>query len=107
MIHDEYISEGYAIGFEGMGEVDFPVRAPYLSNLQHGAVSIYENNKSAKVGSELVCPTCGKHFIKKSYQHAFCRKRGKGKALGKGNLCKDTYHNSVSDKRRARAMGFN
>lgn len=32
----------------------------------------YDINKAAKVGTEIICPVCGKHFIKKSYQQAFC-----------------------------------
>ena len=42
----------------------------------------YNDNKAAKVGQEIVCPVCGKHFIKRSYQQAFCC-----------GLCKDKYHN--------------
>ena len=44
--------------------------------------SQYNVNKSAKVNSQIVCPVCGKSFIKKSYQQAFCC-----------GYCKDTYHN--------------
>lgn len=42
----------------------------------------YEINKSASVGSDIVCPSCGTHFIKKSYQQAFCSAK-----------CKDNYWN--------------
>ena len=35
-------------------------------------IKIYDINKDAKVGTEIICPVCGKHFIKKSYQQAFC-----------------------------------
>ena len=42
----------------------------------------YEINQAAKVGRQIVCPTCGRSFIKKSYQQAFCC-----------TLCKDRYLN--------------
>ena len=47
----------------------------------------YKNNKSAKVGTEIICPICGKHFIKKQYSQAFCCGR-----------CKDTYWNAKGDR---------
>lgn len=28
-------------------------------------MSKYDDNKAAKVGTEIICPTCGKHFVKK------------------------------------------
>ena len=67
-----------------------------LSNLIANAIQVYSDNKKALVGANIVCPTCGKHFAKKSYQQVFCR--------GK---CKDTYHNSVNEKRKARAKFYN
>ena len=42
-------------------------------------MGLYKNNKSAKVGTEIECPTCHKRFIKKSYQQAFCCKDCKDK----------------------------
>jgi predicted nucleic acid-binding Zn ribbon protein len=42
----------------------------------------YNTNKAAKVGTEIICPVCGKHFIKKYYQQAFC-----------STECKDKYWN--------------
>jgi len=58
----------------------------------------YELAKSAKVGSRIKCPTCGKEFKKNSYQQAFCRMRGKGGKIGKGNLCKDQYWNYINPR---------
>lgn len=78
-----------------------------LSNLIDNATQVYQDNKKALVGANITCPTCGKVFVKKSYQHTFCNKRGKGGKQGKGRLCKDTYHNSVNEKRKARAKLFN
>lgn len=37
-----------------------------------------EDNLKAKVGTEIICPTCMKHFVKRSYHNVFCGKRGKG-----------------------------
>lgn len=45
-------------------------------------VKRYEVNKSASVGEDIICPSCGTHFIKKSYQQAFC-----------STYCKDKYWN--------------
>ena len=45
-------------------------------------VKKYDLNKSAKVGSQLICPVCGQIFTKKSYQQAFC-----------STICKDKYWN--------------
>lgn len=51
------------------------------------SIKKYETNKSALVGDELVCPICGRNFIKKSYQQAFCC-----------NDCKDRYWNQTRKK---------
>lgn len=66
----------------------------------------YDNNKKAKVGDTIHCPTCGKVFEKRSYQNVFCGKRGVGKQELKGRLCKDTYWNTVDKKRRERACKY-
>ena len=42
----------------------------------------YDINKAAKVGTEIICPVCGRHFIKKSYQQVFC-----------DFMCKQSYWN--------------
>jgi hypothetical protein len=99
-------SEGYHLSDYLESMTEYRVKKPLLSNLKPNAVERYNLNKIAKVGDEIICPTCGKHFTKKSYQHVFCRKRGVGKSEGKGNLCKDTYHNSVNETRRERAKSF-
>ena len=49
----------------------------------------YKFNKAAKVGDEIVCPICGKHFIKKQWQQAF----DDGK-------CKDAYWNAKKDRHK-------
>lgn len=43
---------------------------------------IYDNNKKSSVGVDIICPICGKHFIKIQYSQAFC-----------SNECKVKYHN--------------
>jgi uncharacterized FlgJ-related protein len=53
----------------------------------------YELNKSSKVGTDCVCPSCGKNFTKASYQQAFCKTRG-------GTKCKDKYWNTVVPNKR-------
>lgn len=50
---------------------------------------IYKTNKLAKVNEEIVCPICGKHFIKKQWQQAFCCIK-----------CKDAYWNAKKDRHK-------
>jgi hypothetical protein len=47
----------------------------------------YRLNKKAKVGDEIVCPICGKTFIKKQWQQAFCC-----------GSCKDRFWNDKGDR---------
>lgn len=49
----------------------------------------YEENKAAKVGTELVCPVCGKTFTKRQWAQAFCCTK-----------CKDTFWNNKGDRHR-------
>jgi hypothetical protein len=67
-------------------------------------ISVYENrhafNKKQKVGDAIICCSCGKEMVKKSYQSQFCSNKGRGN-------CKDKYHNLVDDTRRARALYYN
>lgn len=51
---------------------------------------IYRNNALMKVGTTLVCPSCGEPFKKKSYQQKFCRTNG--------NKCKDYFWNCHPDR---------
>lgn len=101
------MSEGECLSeyLEGL-EIVREEKSPLLSNLMPNAKYIYLTNRGAKVGALLLCPTCGRRFIKRSYQNVFCGTRGKGGKKNKGVLCKDTYHNSISEKRRERAKCF-
>ena len=45
--------------------------------------------KSAKVGDIVICPHCGKEFVKKTYQQTFCCAE-----------CKNTYWNNKKDRHR-------
>lgn len=49
----------------------------------------YEANKAAKVGTVIICPICGKAFVKKSYQQVF-----------DDSKCKDAYWNGKGDRHR-------
>ena len=71
--------------------------APHLSNLTKNATQLYQDNKRAKIGANIKCPTCGTMFTKKVKGHTFCNKKKKR------TICKDTYHNSVDEVRRTRA----
>ena len=51
---------------------------------------IYRNNALMRVGTTLVCPSCGEPFKKKSYQQKFCRTNG--------NKCKDYFWNCHPDR---------
>ena len=60
----------------------------------------FKINRNASVGSEIICPSCEREFIKRTYQNVFCGTRGKGKNSLKGRLCKDAYYNTVQPNRR-------
>jgi len=53
----------------------------------------YTLNKISKVGATLICPSCNSHFIKSSYQQAFCKTKS-------GTICKDAYWNTVDPKKK-------
>lgn len=57
----------------------------------------YAKAKSAKVGDEITCPSCGFKFKKEHYQTAFCKSRGKTK-------CKDHYWNNVTPQKRCNTI---
>ena len=57
----------------------------------------YNECKKAKIGSNIMCPTCGSTHTKTTYHKVFCRK-GKRK-----NRCKDVYWNTVDERRFRRA----
>lgn len=54
---------------------------------------VYNKNKSAKIGQECNCPSCGSKFIKSNYQQSFCKSKPK-------TQCKDKYWNTVDPKKR-------
>lgn len=49
--------------------------------------TIYKFNKSAKVGTTIVCPICGEMFTKRQYSQAFCC-----------TDCKEKYWNKKGDR---------
>lgn len=53
----------------------------------------YKLNKEAKVGDELICPSCGSTFIKSNYQQAFCK-------VKTGTKCKDKFWNTVTPTKK-------
>lgn len=67
-----------------------------LENMQ----MLYSANKNKKVGERCICPSCGCNFVKKTYQQAFCNKKGKVNKHGQRTLCKDQYHNTINESRR-------
>jgi hypothetical protein len=54
---------------------------------------LYDTAKSAKVGDNCKCPSCGTEFIKTNYQQAFCKTKS-------GTKCKDKYWNTVTPEKR-------
>jgi hypothetical protein len=109
MIHNEYISEGYAQSEEdwvSKWELQTLLGVPNpLTNWERPknnrsfvnlALERYEVASAAKVGDTIHCPTCNCKFVKKTYQQKFHRIK-----------CKNRYWNSVDDDRRERAKKFN
>lgn len=56
----------------------------------HNTKQDYENNKVAPIGTECICPTCRRKFIKTTSKQAFCSVKRKNKSS-----CKDRYWNRV------------
>ncbi len=54
---------------------------------------LYQNSKSAKVGTICKCPSCGTKFVKTNYQQAFCKSKP-------GTVCKDKYWNTIIPEKR-------
>jgi hypothetical protein len=104
MRHAEYISEGYALSdwleaFEYPTEHDYPFRQDSIDEVVNAMRFAFVNAKNANVGAKIVCPGCGKSFVKKTYHNKFCTSKGRAN-------CKDRYWNSVDDVRRNRASQF-
>jgi hypothetical protein len=107
MEHDEYVSEGYACDQEDWQvkyelQAMLGIRNPMYeiiqrpNNLIVQAKSRYDTNAQKKVGETCACPSCGKNFVKRSYQQKFHSIK-----------CKDIYWNSIDDTRRERAKFYN
>lgn len=101
----KYISEGQAMSENGEEKNDSLIKLFNSYNEQLKSkinlyLSRYKFNKTRKVGQQIICPTCGKEHLKKSYQTQFCSNKGK-------KNCKDRYHNLVNNKRRERAHFVN
>ena len=56
-------------------------------------ISARQKCVDAKVGDEIVCPSCNSKHIKSSYQTVFCKTKG-------GTVCKDNFWNNVDPKKR-------
>ena len=92
MDHPEegWCSEGYAIAFEYEGEEEERYDRLRYENEEHRrsrrakGSKKYKAAKAAPVGSLIKCaaPGCGKKFVKKSYQQAFCSNKGRGTVTG-------------------------
>jgi hypothetical protein len=48
----------------------------------------YKLNKEARVGTDIICPSCGTTFVKHTPAQAFCTTKGK-------TICKDKFWNTV------------
>lgn len=57
---------------------------------KHKSTIRYNENKAAKVGTELICPVCGEKFTKRQWMQAFCC-----------GQCKDKFWNRKGDRHRA------
>ena len=68
------------------------------ASIKHAQMQ-YQSNKDALVGSTIVCPSCGKRFIKSQYNKLFCSNQT---SSSQSNNCKDLYWNSTEPKRRQR-----
>jgi predicted nucleic acid-binding Zn ribbon protein len=68
----------------------------------------YNINKSAKVGTEIICPVCGKRLIKKSYQQAFCSTECKDKYWNNKRKCNGYFKQyNIEHPERLERIGIN
>jgi len=107
MIHDDYISEGYALEDSTCCQNDrrailMLMNTPRAYDTIKVLKKRYEKVKKAKTGSSVECPVCLKKMKKTTYNKVFC---SNGRTKQGGN-CKERYWNSVDDKRRERAKLF-
>lgn len=49
----------------------------------------YKLNKTIALYEVMICPICGKCFVKRQYSQAFCSIK-----------CKDKYHNNMGDRHK-------
>lgn len=66
---------------------------------QTALIELYTLAKSAKVGSVIKCPTCGKDHTKTTYHKVFCSNGKKSK-----QDCKTKYHNTIHPERLERVF---
>jgi uncharacterized protein with PIN domain len=59
------------------------------------AVQRYHAAKSAKTGSSIRCPQCGKLITKTTYNKVFC---SNGRTVKGRSSCKDAYWNAVNPR---------
>jgi hypothetical protein len=56
----------------------------------------YKTAKLANIGDTIICPACGKEFVKKNYNQVFCS----NVRTKRFNNCKDKYWNTVDPNKR-------
>lgn len=59
----------------------------------------YNLAKTAKTGSEIICPACNHRHTKTSYQKVFCSNKG-------NRNCKDKFWNTVDPEKRCRKTPY-
>jgi len=69
--------------------------------IKNKTILIEARNKcqEAKIGDNIICPSCETTHLKKSYQSVFCKSKGKTK-------CKDNFWNNVDENKRKNVSRF-
>ncbi len=88
---DEWAEAGFGVTMVQTEEAMDEFRDEVLPDM----VARYDRAFAAKTGDRVVCPSCTKVFVKKTYQQRFCRNKGRGN-------CKDRYHNMATETRWSR-----
>jgi hypothetical protein len=105
MEHEDHISEGYAIGFDGQSVELDETSDQYIEEFEDKVFEMkkrYNEALLAKVGDNIACACCGMMVIKTTYHKKFCNNQKKTK---RGvNSCKDKYWNTVDENRRRRSL---
>lgn len=67
-----------------------------MKDTKMNMIEAYKKARKAMVGESVICPSCGKTFVKKTHTQIFCSNA----RTKRFNNCKDKYWNTIDPKKR-------